>query len=158
MSPSDDAIRRFLAELAGEPFSLELETIAGGASPRRFHRVRRRSATAGVRTLFGGADTAIVMEVPPDTPDVAFARGLGRPWPFLEVRALLEAAGVRVPRVLADASSRGLLLVEDLGKTLAEHLTLHPGERDAFYALAVRDLARAQAALDPLPNDSVVRL
>jgi aminoglycoside/choline kinase family phosphotransferase len=158
VSPSDDAIRRFLTELAGAPFELELETIAGGASPRKFHRARPLAATAGVRLLFGGADTAIVMEVPPDTPDVAFARELGRSWPFLEVRALLEAAGVRVPRVFAEASSRGLLLVEDLGKTLAEHLSLHAGERDAFYALAVRDLARAQSALDPLPKESVVRL
>jgi aminoglycoside/choline kinase family phosphotransferase len=98
------------------------------------------------------------MEVPPDTPDVAFARGLGRPWPFLEVRSLLESVGVRVPRVLAEACDAGLLLVEDLGETLADHLVTHPDEREALYAMAVRDLAVAQDRLSPLPEGSIVRL
>jgi aminoglycoside/choline kinase family phosphotransferase len=89
---------------------------------------------------------------------VAFARGLGRPWPFLEVRTLLEEKGVRVPRLLADARERDLLLVEDLGPTLATHLGEHPNEREFWYARAVGDLARAQVALEPLPADSVVRL
>ncbi len=151
-------IERWLAELAGDEASFELETIAGGASPRKFHRVRPARETRETRALFGGAASAIVMEVPPDTPDVAFARSLGRPWPFLEVRALLEDKGVRVPRLLVDASARDLLLVEDLGPTLAEHLAAGPVERERFYSVAVRDLARAQAALEPLPEHSVVRL
>jgi aminoglycoside/choline kinase family phosphotransferase len=108
--------------------------------------------------LLLGHTSAVVMDVPPDTPDVAFARELGRGWPFLEVRALLEANGVRVPRLLVDASERGLLLVEDLGPTLAEHLAARPGEREAWYRTAVLDLARAQARLDPLPVESIVRL
>jgi aminoglycoside/choline kinase family phosphotransferase len=98
------------------------------------------------------------MEVPADTPDVVFAREHGRDWPFLEVRSLLEERGVRVPRLLAEARERGLLLVEDLGRTLAEHLAVHPAEREQLYALAVRELARAQVALEPLPEASVVRL
>jgi aminoglycoside/choline kinase family phosphotransferase len=147
-------IERWLAELAGDRASFDFETIAGGASPRKFHRVRAGTSLA----LFGGEATAIVMEVPPDTGDVAFARGLGRPWPFLEVRTLLEEKGVRVPRLLADARERDLLLVEDLGPTLATHLGEHPNEREFWYARAVGDLARAQVALEPLPADSVVRL
>jgi aminoglycoside/choline kinase family phosphotransferase len=151
-------IARWLTELAGDEARFDLETIAGGASPRKFHRVRPVRETEGTRALFGGEATAIAMEIPPDTPDVAFARGLGRPWPFLEMRALLEEKGVRVPRLFADASEHDLLLVEDLGQTLAEHLVAHPGERERSYTIAVRDLARAQAALDPLPEDSIVRL
>lgn len=155
MSSRSDEIERWLGELTGRPApAFEQTTIAGGASPRRFHRLRARS---GVEA-FGGAPTAIVMEVPPDTGDVAFARGLGRPWPFLEVRALLEARGVRVPRLYAEACERGLLLVEDLGETLAEHLATRPDERERLYSLAVRDLARAQSLLEPLPPDSVIRL
>ena len=46
------------------------------------------------------------MDSPPDKEDV-------RPW--LHVRALLEAGGVRVPRVLAQDVERGFLLLEDLG-------------------------------------------
>jgi aminoglycoside/choline kinase family phosphotransferase len=152
-------VERWLSELAGdENDGFELETIAGGASPRQFHRVRARRETANARAVFGNRATAIVMQVPADTPDVAFARELGRGWPFLEVRTLLERRGVRVPRLLAAAPERALLLVEDLGDTLAQHLAARPDDRERLYALAVRDLARAQAALEPLPDDSVVRL
>jgi aminoglycoside/choline kinase family phosphotransferase len=155
-------IERWLAELVRpDPASateFEVETIAGGASPRRFHRVRTLGDEGRAQAAFGNRGTAIVMEVPPDTPDVAFARGLGRPWPFLEVRSLLESVGVRVPRLLAQACDDGLLLVEDLGETLAEHLASHPSEREALYAQAVRDLALAQGRLEPLPDDSIVRL
>jgi len=152
-------IERWLSELAGdEAARYDLATIAGGASPRKFHRVSAAPGTAETAPLFGARSSAIVMEVPPDTPDVAFARERGRSWPFLEVRALLEARGVRVPRLLAEAPERGLLLVEDLGETLAERLARHPAERETLYARAVRDLAHAQAALEPLPDDSVVRL
>lgn len=135
----------WLARVTGRSGRFELTPIRGGASPRRFFRVE----------LDG---SAIVMLVPPDTPDVAFARERGRGWPFLEVRALLAGAGVRVPAVLAEACDEGLLLVEDLGQTLAEHLERHPNDREALYRSAVCDLARAQSALEPLPADSVVRL
>jgi aminoglycoside/choline kinase family phosphotransferase len=124
----------------------ELSPIRGGASPRRFQRV----------TL--GAERAVVMVVPPETPDVAFATERGRAWPFLELRDLLEARGIRVPALLAASCEEGLLLVEDLGPTLAERLEEAEHEREHWYRHAVRDLARAQAALDPLPADSVVRL
>jgi aminoglycoside/choline kinase family phosphotransferase len=98
------------------------------------------------------------MIVPPETPDVAFARERGRPWPFLEVRTLLESRSVRVPRLLAEDTDVGLLLVEDLGETLAERLEAHPASRESLYRRAATDLARAQRALEPLPDDSVVRL
>jgi aminoglycoside/choline kinase family phosphotransferase len=141
-----ERIRLWLEELSGRKRQFALAPIAGGASPRRFFRLE----------LDG--ERVIVMLVPPDTPDVAFARERGRSWPFLEVRALLEAHGIRVPALRAERADEGLLLVEDLGQTLAEHLAEHAGEREALYRSAVRDLARAQAALDPLPADSVVRL
>jgi N-acetylmuramate 1-kinase len=136
----------WLLHVTGEPGPFTFAPIAGGASPRRFLRVALRERRA------------IVMLVPPETPDVAFARERGRAWPFLEVRALLEAAGVRVPAVLAEACAAGLLLVEDLGPTLAEHLQAHPADRERLYREAVLDLARAQARLAPLPADSVVSL
>ena len=159
MSSRLQEIERWLAELGGhQTATVVFSTIAGGASPRKFHRVRPAHETTATLALFAGRATAIVMEVPPETPDVAFARERGRAWPFLEVRSLLEARGVRVPRLLAEACARGLLLVEDLGETLADHLALHPSERESLYALAVHDLARAQGALEPLPDDSVVRL
>ena len=140
-----ERVSAWVARVTGRSGRFELTAIPGGASPRRFYRVELDAS-------------AIVMLVPPDTPDVAFARERGRAWPFLEVRELLAAAGVRVPAVLAEACDEGLLLVEDLGPTLAEHLERHPSDREALYRSAVCDLARAQSALEPLPVGSVVRL
>lgn len=159
-----DRVQAWLARVTGRSGGFELTPIRGGASPRRFYRVE---LGANGLDLFGGAyadepagrdGRAIVMLVPPETPDVAFARERGRAWPFLEVRELLAAAGVRVPALLAAACDEGLLLVEDLGQTLAEHLEAQPSDRETLYRAAVCDLARAQGALDPLPADSVVRL
>lgn len=146
--PSSDRERigAWLARVSEQPGPFPLSLIAGGASPRRFYRTQ----VGGVR--------AVVMLVPPDTGDVAFARERGRGWPFLEVRALLGRAGVRVPALLAESVAEELLLVEDLGETLAAHLEGRPEAREPLYRLAVRDLARAQAALAVLPEDSVVRL
>jgi aminoglycoside/choline kinase family phosphotransferase len=98
------------------------------------------------------------MDVPNDTPDVQFASERGRAWPFLEVRSLLEARGVRVPRLLCDGHAQGLLLVEDLGETLEQHLFAHPERREVLYRRAAYQLAAAQLRLDPLPPDSVIRL
>jgi aminoglycoside/choline kinase family phosphotransferase len=142
-----EGLDRWLAQrLPGRgPFAVTL--MAGGASPRRFCRVR-----------LGDGETLVAMLVPEQTPDVAKARELGRRWPFLEVRELLYERGVRVPALLAEDCAGGRLLVEDLGDTLALHLRGTPSERVPLYHLAVRDLAAAQRALDPLPHDSIVRL
>lgn len=145
-APDRERIGAWLARVTGRPGPFPLSLIPGGASPRRFYR-----------TDLDGA-RAIVMLVPPDTGDVAFARERGRPWPFLEVRELLACSGVRVPALLAASVTEELLLVEDLGDTLAAHLAQRPDERESLYRLAVCDLARAQAALAVLPEDSVVRL
>lgn len=107
----------------------------------------RASMDAGFRSYWRGAKadgrTVIVMDSPPDKEDV-------RPW--LRIRGLLEAGGVRVPRVLAEDAERGFLLLEDLG-----HRTyLHVFEADASDADAMLDAAVAQLlklqAIAP-PND-----
>jgi aminoglycoside/choline kinase family phosphotransferase len=59
--------------------------------------------------------------------------------------------------VLGTACEDGLILVEDLGETLAQHLARFPEHREKLYVLAVKDLARAQRELLHLPTDSVVR-
>ncbi len=141
----NEAYARFLAG-AGRGAPLGLEAIPGGVSPRRFFRVR-----------FRDGEPAVLMDVPPETPDVRFASEHRRGWPFLEVRALLEARGIRVPRLLCDGHAEGLLLVEDLGETLEQHLQTHAERRDELYRRAVEQLAVAQARLDPLPADSVIR-
>lgn len=136
---------QLVAECLNEPVS-ELLPQPGGLSPRKFFRLRRASGQA-----------AMVMWLPEDAPERVLSRRLGRRLPFLEMRELLEKARVRVPALYAARPELGLLVVEDLGETLAERLERAPGERDALYRRAVQDLAAAQRALSELPEDSIVR-
>lgn len=124
---------------------LELDEILGGASVRRFFRVRTN-----------GGGSVVAMYAPVQSHEIAKAPAAHRPWPYLEVRTLLESRGVRVPRLVGTACDDGLVLLEDLGDTLAQHLARRPEDRERLYRTAVRDLARAQRSLSPLPNDSIV--
>jgi aminoglycoside/choline kinase family phosphotransferase len=125
---------------------LRLSKLRGGLSARQFFRAERALGAA-----------AIVMWLPDDAPERVLARRLGRRLPFLEIRDLLENARVRVPRLFGALPERGVLVVEDLGETLAERLARAPAERDGLYRRAVTDLAAAQRALAELPADSIVR-
>lgn len=143
-----DHLSRIIERLTGRPGPLVVEEMPGGASTRRFFRVG-----------LGGGRTGVAMFVPevgkPD--EIAKVDERGRRWPFLEVRDLLEARGVRVPKVLGDACAEGFLVVEDLGDdTLARYLERAPDRREALYRAAISDLARAQQALAELPSSSIV--
>jgi aminoglycoside/choline kinase family phosphotransferase len=134
--------------LTGGATPLSVVEMPGGASTRRFFRVK-----------LDAERTSVAMFVPeagkPD--EIAKVDERGRRWPFLEVRDLLEANGVAVPKVLGDACHQGFLLVEDLGDdTLARYLEAEPDRRERLYQLAVQDLSRAQDALTTLPTDSIV--
>ena len=103
----------------------------------------RASADAGFRSYWRatgrGADSLMLMDSPPDLEDV-------RPW--LRIRDLLEAGGVRVPRVLARDVERGFLLLEDLGvDTLLQ--VIDDGNADAWFDAAVDQLLRIQAIPAP---------
>ena len=123
-----------------------VEEMAGGASTRRFFRVKGASGQG-----------AVAMYVPLPSQELSKAKETGRRWPFLEVRDLLAANAIRVPALLAEACEDGWLLVEDLGETLAQHLEHSPQDKPALYQRAVRDLAHAQRALAGLPEQSIVR-
>jgi N-acetylmuramate 1-kinase len=145
LSPLDGLV----AEACGGPTPYRVEPMPGGASPRRYFRVR----------LPERGESAVAFFVPDAGRPDEIVKGAGpRPvWPYLEVRQLLHERGVRVPRLLADGSARGWLLVEDLGDdTLAAFLARSPGRKVEAYQAAVRDLARAQASLARLPDASVV--
>jgi aminoglycoside/choline kinase family phosphotransferase len=123
------------------------EAMPGGASTRRYFRV---SLTHG---------TAVAMFVPEGAKAGEVDKGHTVParWPFLEVRDLLFSRGIDVPSVYGEDTSRGWLLLEDLGdQTLAAFLCSHPEEREELYCRAVADLARAQQALATLPEGNVV--
>jgi len=114
-----------------------IEEMPGGASTRRYLRVRTASRSAVAMWAPDGA-----------RPEEVTAGGAPARWPFLEVRDLLERAGVRVPALLADRSDVGLLLLEDLGdETLAAAIAARPTRKTTLYSKAVRDLAAMHAAL-----------
>jgi aminoglycoside/choline kinase family phosphotransferase len=124
-----------------------LVRMPGGASTRIYLR-----AEAGDR-----GPSTVLMFVPDAKPDEVTSGIVKDRWPFLEVRDLLESKGVRVPRVLHERCDDGYLALEDLGdETLANYLLGEPAEKEAIYRQAVADLARAQVALESLPEGSVV--
>ncbi len=111
------------------------------------HTVRLASADASFRRYFrvDGTDTAqsfIVMDAPP---------ALENSEPFVRVAALLQEAGLNVPRVLAWDAAQGFMLLTDLGS----HTMLEVIDRDnananqQMYLQAVDTLIDLQAASRP---------
>jgi N-acetylmuramate 1-kinase len=133
----------------GDPARFAWEEMPGGASPRRYFRLRPTD----------GAGPVVGMFVPDgDKPDeIGKAGAAASRWPFLEVRDLLASRGVDVPRLYGEDPAHGWVLLEDLGDdTLAAFLLAHPEEKEALYVRAVADLARGQQALATLAPGCVV--
>ena len=110
----------------GEP-ALELQRASMDAGFRSYWRTR------------GAGPGRIVMDSPPDLEDV-------RPW--LEVRDLLDAGSVRVPRVDARDIEAGFLLLEDLGGDTCLQ-ALARLDADALMEAAFDQLLRLQAVAPP---------
>lgn len=104
--------------------------------------LQRASVDAGFRSYWRASTTAgtrIVMDSPPALEDV-------RPW--LRMRTLLAAGGVRVPHVLVEDVDAGFLLMEDLGgPTLAQ--VLDDDNADAHFDAAFGQLLKLQAITPP---------
>jgi aminoglycoside/choline kinase family phosphotransferase len=102
----------------------------------------RASTDAGFRSYWrtpGHEPSRIVMDSPPDKEDV-------RPW--LRIRALLEAGGVRVPQVLAQDPARGFLLLEDLGADTFLQV-IDDANADDLFDAAIAQLLKLQAIAPP---------
>ena len=104
--------------------------------------LQRASVDAGFRSYWRGDGmdgTVIVMDSPPELED---------PRPWLHMRDVLEAGGVRVPHVLAHDVDAGFLLLEDLGgPTLAQILTAD--NADAHFDAAIEQLLLLQKIAPP---------
>jgi aminoglycoside/choline kinase family phosphotransferase len=139
-------LRELVARVYPGAATSDFQPMPGGASTRRYFRVR------------AGDATAVAMFVPEGAkPEEIANGGATARWPFLEVRDLLSAHAVDVPAVYAEDTARGWLLLEDLGDdTLAVHLAAHGNAREGLYVRAVTDLARAQASLATIPEGNVV--
>lgn len=129
-TPTDrDALRLDWARAATGEAQLELQ---------------RASFDAGFRSYWRGAVTGgsrIVMDSPPDLEDV-------KPW--LRVREVLLAGGVRVPEVLAQDVEQGFLLLEDLGRDTYLQV-IGPHNADGLFDAAFTQLLKIQA-LDCPPD------
>ncbi len=150
MSAPLDQLEAIVRKMAGAATgSVAIDPMPGGASTRQFFRVKLPSGSGAIAMFVPDANRS---------DEIDKSGGKRKVWPFLEVRQLLEERGVRVPDLLGQACDEGFILVEDLGDdTLANYLQQFPDERVTLYQSAVQDLARAQQALEPLPEDSVVR-
>lgn len=140
-----DTLDALVARAFGGP-PAAVEAMAGGASSRKYFRVTGP-----------GGERAVVMFVPDGlTPEEA-SKETNTRWPFLEVHDLLTHARIDVPKVYADASRHGYLLLEDLGdRTLAQVLEREPARKEELYRRAVSDLVAAQLHLAPLVRGTIV--
>ena len=117
-----------------------VETLAGDASTRRYHRVH----------LAGGSPpSAVVMELPdePLKSDEATSPGLGSPeLPFLNVQRYLAGGGYPVPRIFRFDPQRGLVGLEDLGDRTFEAAvkSASDSERARFYRAAIEQIVALQ--------------
>ena len=105
-------------------------------------RLERASTDAGFRSYWrsmGVTPSRIVMDSPPGQEDV-------RPW--LRIRDLLDAGGVRVPQVLARDVEAGFLLLEDLGGPTVAQL-INDANAEAHMDAAIAQLLRLQSLALP---------
>jgi aminoglycoside/choline kinase family phosphotransferase len=94
-----------------------VEPLEGDASFRRYFRIRN------------GSQSAMLMDAPPPHED---------PGPFLHVGKWLIAQGLRAPRIYAERSDRGLVLIEDFGADrMRDWLDQHPEDEADVYARAI---------------------
>lgn len=120
-------------QLPGKSFSLT--PASADASFRRYFRI-----------TFDGKKTLIVMDAPPQQENCA---------PFLHVVDLFTSAAVHVPRVLAQDTTQGFLLLSDLGNTTyLQALKTNSDDADNLYGDAVNALIKIQRAscAGVLPN------
>ena len=146
-SPADTAPIAWADPARGAAFAgwLAARSQTHGVQPAT---LRAASADASFRRYFridapglpGG--TAIVMDAPPALEDSR---------PFVQVAGLLDAAGVRVPRILDWDAAQGFMLLEDLGRrTVLE--TIDPADAAGalpYYLRATQALIAWQRASRP---------
>jgi aminoglycoside/choline kinase family phosphotransferase len=122
------AFESWLAPLAAS-HGLDVATLRPASADASFRRYLRLDLVRG--------GSLIVMDAPPPQEDVR---------PFVHVAALIEAAGLHGPTVLATDTERGFVLLSDLGTTLyldALHAAT-PAQADALMRDAIRALVQWQ--------------
>ncbi|MGD9773404.1 aminoglycoside phosphotransferase family protein [Diaphorobacter sp.] len=127
------AFEAWLAPLA-DTHGLRSDTLRPASADASFRRYLRLDTQGGA--------SHIVMDAPPDKEDCR---------PFVQVQALMQAAGLRVPQILAWDEAHGFMLLSDLGaQTAIERLDpANPQAAHAWYLQAVDLLIDWQRASRP---------
>ena len=124
-------------EITGAP-ATRLQTMPGGASLRRYHRV----------DVPGGApESLVVMETgDPQHSDEIVQGGPVAELPFINVQRYLQAGGVAVPVLYRYDAANGLLYHEDLGDVTFESRVVDgdAAVRRRYYQLAIDELVSMQ--------------
>ncbi|NHX27163.1 phosphotransferase, partial [Escherichia coli] len=131
MTQRDAQAREFIARAGWQ--DARIAPLAGDASNRRYDRLTRPGGT-----------TVVLMDAPTDKgEDVR---------PFTRIARHLCDLGLSAPRILAEDTAQGFLLLEDLGDDLfARVLERDPALEDPLYACATDLLA--QLHTHPAPAD-----
>jgi len=128
--PRHDALAQWVAHTLGTT-AFALAPASADASFRRYFRLTPAQPLA----LAPAAATLIVMDAPPPQEDCR---------PFVHVAALLHAADVHAPAILAQDLEQGFLLLSDLGNTTYLDALNDSMARD-LYMDAIDALLRFQA-------------
>jgi len=121
-----DDLTRWARQVLGND-ALHIEPASADASFRRYFRIT------------DGASSYIAMDAPPEKEDVR---------PFLQVAALMQAAGVNVPRIIAEEVNQGYLLLSDLGKQTYLDV-IDEQNADELFSAAIDSLIKWQLASLP---------
>lgn len=105
----------------------ERRPLAGDASFRRYER------------LSGELGRAMLMDAPPPQEDVR---------PFIRIGNVLAGLGLSAPRILAEDTAAGLLLLEDLGDDTYTKVLGEGGDEAALYELALNTLVALHGRFD----------
>ena len=151
LSPEDLARTIFpvAVELSGGGKNPRLETLAGGASIRRYHRV----------TVDGGKLSSVMVMELGDNPlksEEAAKGAAPAELPFINVQRYLARAGAAVPEVYRYEAERGFVYLEDLGDITFESRVADANDdvRARYYRQAIDQLVALQrfAAANPDPG------
>lgn len=133
MTNRQDQIKLFLAQTDWS--AATIAPLAGDASNRRYERLTNPDGT-----------TAVLMDAPPDTGETV--------QPFVQIAQHLTNQGFSAPRILAQETKHGLLLIEDLGDDLfARIIPTNPQLETPLYQAACDVLIQLhQTECPPLIN------
>lgn len=119
-SPADDPrLQALSAWLATRPAALGLQigTLRPASADASFRRYFRLDAAGRAPGIDAPLRTLIAMDAPPAREDSR---------PYVQVAALMHAAGLNVPRIVAQDLDQGFLLLTDLGTQTYLNAYLNP--------------------------------